>query len=193
MHPLSRLCLAGETTSVSPDAIESPLIDSNCWRISDSVSPKTCFQSRMLLQVEPLGLFGPRAGAVSLEHGVLRSKQLTERFLFWRLQLAKEPTNSIGFHWIIRRYGDSFDVIAFGAVEPLEFKSCRPRRGARKLHARAAFWAAELLNCEHWDCGWVICHCIPPCFRRVRNTLSHPLEGEYGRCWTTYCSATPGR
>ena len=33
----------------------------------------------MLLQVEPLGLFGPRAGAVSLEHGVLRSKQLTER------------------------------------------------------------------------------------------------------------------
>src|SRR5258705_5535094 len=73
MHPLSRLCLAGETTSVSPDAIESPLIDSNCWRISDSVSPKTCFQSRRLLQVEPLGLFGPRAGAISLEHGVLRS------------------------------------------------------------------------------------------------------------------------
>src|SRR6266852_5041389 len=30
----------------------------------------------MLLQVEPLGLFGPRAGAISLEHGVLRSKQL---------------------------------------------------------------------------------------------------------------------
>src|SRR6266478_2006375 len=64
-------------------------------------------------------------------------------------------------------------LIAFGAVEPLEFKSCRPRRGARKLHARAAFWAAELLNCEHWDCGWVICHCIPPCFRRERNTLCH--------------------
>src|SRR5258707_15606609 len=127
----------------------------------------------MLLQVEPLGLFGPCAGAVSLEHGVLRSKQLTGRFLFWRLWLAKEPTNSIGFHWIIRRYGDSFDVIAFGAVEPLEFESCRPRRGARKLHARAAFWTAELLNCEHWDCGWVICHCIPPCFRRERNTLSH--------------------
>src|SRR6266404_1199045 len=86
---------------------------------------------------------------------------------------TSEPTNSIGFHWIIRRYGDLFDVIAFGAVEPLEFKSCRPQRGARKLHARAAFWAAELLNCEQRDCGWVICHCIPPCFRRERNTLSH--------------------
>src|SRR5258708_19117067 len=135
----------------------------------------------MLLQVEPLGLFGPCAGAVSLEHGVLRSKQLTERFLFWRLQLAKEPTNSIGFHWIIRRYGDLIDVIAFGAVEPLEFKSCRPRRGARKLHARAASWAAELLNCEHWDCGWVICHCIPPCFRRERHTLRHRGETEQGR------------
>src|SRR5258707_916689 len=84
-----------------------------------------------------------------------------------------EQIVSIGFHWIIRRYDDLFDVIAFGAVEPLEFKSCRPRRGTRKLHARAAFWAAELLNCEHWDCGWVICHCIPPCFRRERNTLSH--------------------
>src|SRR5260370_28540703 len=78
------------------------------------------------------------------------------------MEFAHEPTNSTGIHRIIRRYGDLFDVIAFGAVEPLEFKSCRPRRAARKLHVRAAFWAAELLNCEHWDCGWVICHCIPP-------------------------------
>src|ERR1700688_1586326 len=107
----------------------------------------------MLLQVEPLGLFGPRAGAVSLEHGVLRSKQITERFLFW----------------IIRRNGNLFGVIAFGAIERAKFKSCRPRRGARKLHARAAFWAAELLNCKQRDCGWIISHCIPPCFRRERN------------------------
>src|SRR4029077_1421333 len=47
-------------------------------------------------------------------------------FYFWRLWFADEPTNSIGFHWIIRRYGDLFDVIALGAVEPLDFKSRRP-------------------------------------------------------------------
>src|SRR5260370_15662267 len=99
------------------------------------------------------------------------------------MEFAHEPTNSTGIHRIIRRYGDLFDVIAFGAVEPLEFKSCRPRRGARKLHARAAFWAAELLNCEHWDCGWVICHCIPPCFRRERNHSRSPVEAEEGRGW----------
>jgi hypothetical protein len=45
-----------------------------------------------------------------------------------------------------------FDVIAFGAVERVKFKSCRPRRDARKHHARSAFRAAELLlNCEQLD------------------------------------------
>jgi hypothetical protein len=73
-----------------------------------------------------------------------------------------------------------FGVIAFGAVERAKFKSCRPRRGARKLHARTAFWAAELLNCKQWDCGWVICHCIPPCLRRLyfggcSSLLSQPV------------------
>ena len=95
----------------------------------------------------------------------------TEAALPPRMYFAGEPTNSIGFHWIIRWNGNLFGVIAFGAVERAKFKSCRPRRGAHKLHAGAAFWAAELLNCKQWDCGWVICHCIPPCLRRER-TLS---------------------
>jgi hypothetical protein len=30
-----------------------------------------------------------------------------------------------------------------------------------------------LLNCEQWDCGWVIGHGIPPWIRRERKTLSH--------------------
>jgi hypothetical protein len=42
-------------------------------------------------------------------------------------------------------------------------------RSARKPHVRSAFSAAELLNCGQRDCGWVICHCIPPCLRRERN------------------------
>src|SRR5258707_3433996 len=91
-----------------------------------------------------------------------------------------QPTASDFIGSIIRRYGDLFDVIAFGAVESLEFKSCRrPRRGARKLHTRAAFWAAELLNCKQWDCGWVICHCIPPLQAGAQHSQS-PGEAERG-------------
>src|SRR4029453_12704519 len=49
----------------------------------------------MLAQGEPLGLFGPRAGAISLEHGVLQSKQLTERFLF----VARPSTSPLPFRF----------------------------------------------------------------------------------------------
>src|SRR5450432_2489510 len=68
---------------------------------------------------------------------------------------------------------DFIDVIAFGAFERAKFKSRRPRRDPRKPHARSALRAAELLNCEQWDCGWVIGHGIPPWIRRERKTLSH--------------------
>src|SRR5258705_9538097 len=107
------------------------------------------------------------------------------------MQFASEPTNSIGFHRIIRRNGNLFGVSTFGAVERAKLKSCGPRRGARKLHACAAFWAAELLNCEQWDCGWVICHCIPPCFRRERNALSHRLKPKGGGGWVSRFPLSP--
>ena len=100
-------------------------------------------------------------GSVGRRHG-----------LFRRLQFAGEPADGPGFHRI-RRYCDLFEVIAFGAFERAKFKSCGPRRDPRKPHARSAFRAAELLNCEQWDCGWVIGHCIPPWIRRERKTLSH--------------------
>ena len=80
--------------------------------------------------------------------------------LFRRLQFAGEPANSPGFHRI-RRDGDLFEVIAFGAFERAKFKSRGPRRDPREPHARSAFRAVELLNREQWDCGWVIGHCIP--------------------------------
>jgi hypothetical protein len=89
-----------------------------------------------------------------------------------RMQFASEPTDSIGIHRI-RRYGDLFHVIAFGAVERTKVKSTGPRQDARKPHARSAFGAAELLNCKKGDYGWVIGHCIPPIIRRERKTLSH--------------------
>jgi hypothetical protein len=92
--------------------------------------------------------------------------------LFRRLQFAGEPANSPGFHRI-RRDGDLFEVIAFGAFERAKFKSRGPRRDPREPHARSAFRAVELLNCEQWDCGWVIGHGIPPWIRRERKTLSH--------------------
>ena len=85
--------------------------------------------------------------------------RFTQAALPRRTQFTSEPAYSVGFHRIIQRNGDLFDPIAIGAVERAKFKSCRPRRDARKLHARSAFWTAELLNGEQWDCGWVICHC----------------------------------
>ena len=45
---------------------------------------------------------------------------------------------------------------------------------------RAAFWAAKLLNCEKWDCSWVILSLHSPCFGRERNTLSHRGRCRYG-------------
>ena len=80
-----------------------------------------------------------------------------------------------------------FDLIAIGAVERAKFKSCRPRRDARKLHARSAFWAAELLNGEQWDCGWVICHA----FHLASGgsaTLSVTDESRYGAVISAPCA-----
>ena len=86
--------------------------------------------------------------------------------------VVRQRTNISRLHWI-GRYYDFFDVIAFGAVEPAKFESFRPRRDARKDHARSAFRAAEPLNCEQGDCGSVIGHCITPLGQAERKTLSH--------------------
>jgi hypothetical protein len=51
-------------------------------------------------------------------------------------------------------------VIAFEAIERALFESCGTRRDLRKHHPRLAFRTAEALNCEQWDCGWVIGHRI---------------------------------
>src|SRR6476660_4018071 len=146
--------------------------------LTGSIKPasnRACF-SRSSLSASSAPALGPFLWNMASSN---QNSSLSDFSFLW-LYLAKEPTNSIGFHWIIRRCGDLFDVIAFGAVEPPKFKSCRPRRGARKFHARAAFWAAKLLNCEHWDCGWVICHCIPPCKAGAQHSQS-PVEAEEGR------------
>jgi hypothetical protein len=95
------------------------------------------------------------------------------------MQFANEPANSLGFHWI-GRYDDSFDVTAFGAVERAKFVSSRPRRDARKHHARLAFRAAESLNCEQRDCGWVIGHCIPPSGQAGAQNSQSPVDAEEG-------------
>jgi hypothetical protein len=100
--------------------------------------------------------------------------------LCWRMQFANEPANSFGFHWI-RRYDDLFEVIAFGAVERAKFVSGRPRRDARKHHARLAFRAAESLNCEQRDCGWVMGHCIPPLGQAGAQNSQSPVDAEEGR------------
>jgi hypothetical protein len=73
-----------------------------------------------------------------------------------------------------------FDVIAFGAVEPAKFESRRPLRDARKDHARLAFRAAEPLNCEQRDCGWVIGHCIPPLGQAGAQNSQSPVDAEEG-------------
>ena len=71
-------------------------------------------------------------------------------------------------------------MIAFGAVEPAKFESCRPRRDARKDHARSAFRAAESRNCEQRDCGWVIGHCIPPLGQAGAQNSQSPVDTEAG-------------
>jgi len=56
---------------------------------------------------------------------------------------------------------------------------------ARKLHARSASRAAKLLNCEQWDCGWVIGHCIP---LGSDGSAKLSVTGRYrrGRWWDQY-------
>jgi hypothetical protein len=71
-------------------------------------------------------------------------------------------------------------MIAFGAVERAKFESCRPRRDAGKPHASLAFGAAESLNCEQWDCGWVIGHCIPPLGQAGAQNSQSPVDAEEG-------------
>ena len=94
-----------------------------------------------------------------------------EHQLGWRLHFANEPADISGFRRI-RRDRNFFDVIAFGAVEGAQFKSCGARQDMRERQAGSAFRAAELFNCEQWDCGQVIGHCIPPLYaRRERETL----------------------
>jgi hypothetical protein len=68
-------------------------------------------------------------------------------------------------------------MIAFGAVERAKFESDRPRQDARKRHAGSALRAVEVLNCEQWDCGWVIGHCIPLGSAGAQNSQS-PVEAE---------------
>jgi hypothetical protein len=43
-----------------------------------------------------------------------------------------------------------------------------------------AFWAAEFLNCEQWDCGWVIGHCIPPLGQAGAQHSLSPVDAEVG-------------
>ena len=96
-----------------------------------------------------------------------------------RLWFVREPADSSGFHWI-QRDDDFLDVTAFGAVERAKLESRRPRRDARKHHSRSAFRAAESLNSEQWDCGWVIGHGIPPLDRAGPPNSQSP-GGDDGR------------
>jgi hypothetical protein len=105
-------------------------------------------------------------GIVERRHGLGR-----------RPQFANEPANISRLHGI-RRYRDLFDMIAFRTVERADFKSCRPRRNACKHHARSAFRAAELLNCEQWDCGQVVGHAFHPWVRRERKNSQSPVDAE---------------
>jgi hypothetical protein len=74
-----------------------------------------------------------------------------------------------------------FDVIAFGAVERAKFESCRPRRDVSQPHANLALWAAESLNCEQRDCGWVVGHCIPPLGQAGAQNSQSPVDAKVGR------------
>jgi hypothetical protein len=104
----------------------------------------------------------------------------TATCLRWRLQFTLQPANIAGLHRV-RRYNDFFDTVAFGAVERAKFESCRPRRDVGKPHANLAFWAAESLNCEQWDCGWVIGHCIPPLGQTGAQNSQSPVDAKVGR------------
>ena len=104
----------------------------------------------------------------------------TATCLRWRLQFTRQPTNIARLHRV-RRYNDFFDVIAFGAVERAKFESFRPRCDVGKLHANLALWAAESLNCEQWDCGWIIGHCIPPSGQAGAQNSQSPVDAKVGR------------
>jgi hypothetical protein len=112
--------------------------------------------------------------------------------LRWRSQFANEPANISRLHWI-RRYSDFFDMIAFGAIERAKFESCRPRRDARKQHARSAFRAAETLNCEQWNCGQMIAHCIPPLGQAGAQNSQSPVGAEKGGDGTSMLFRVPRR
>jgi hypothetical protein len=100
--------------------------------------------------------------------------------LRWRLQFANEPANISRLHWI-RCYGDLFDVIAFRAAERAKFKSCRSWRDARKHHPHLTDRAAESLDCEQWNCGWKIGHCVPPLSQAGAQHSQSPGDAEVGR------------
>lgn len=104
----------------------------------------------------------------------------TATCLRWRLQFTQQPANISGLHRV-RRYHDFFDMIAFGTVERAKFESCGPRRDVGKPHANLAFWAAESLYCEQWDCGWVIGHCIPPLGQAGARHSQSPVDAKVGR------------
>jgi hypothetical protein len=63
-------------------------------------------------------------------------------------------------------------VIAPGAIERAKFKSCGPRRDARKRHARLALWAAKSLNGKQRDDGWIIGHGPTSDQARAQNSQS---------------------
>ena len=81
-------------------------------------------------------------------------------------------------------------MVAFGAVERAKFESRRPRRDVGKPHANLAFWAAESLNCEQWDC-WVIGHCIPPLGQAGAQNSQSPVDADEGGDGTNMISRVP--
>jgi hypothetical protein len=115
----------------------------------------------------------------------------TATCLRWRLQFTHQPANISGLHRV-RRYNDFFDMIAIGAVERAKFESFRPRCDFGKLHANLALWAAESLNCEQWDCGWIIGHCIPPLGQAGAQNSQSPVDAKVGRRWNQRALPTSG-
>jgi hypothetical protein len=112
--------------------------------------------------------------------------------LAWGLQVANEPADIAGLHWI-GGYRDFLDVIAFGAVERPKFKSCRSRRDARQRHAHSAIRAAECLDREQRDCGEIIGHDLDPrsggsarlsVTGRCRNEARPRCSSGLRHCWS---------
>src|SRR5260221_1727231 len=133
---------------------------------------------------QPVAIASPKANnrAMIRIRGLLKPGTVwrTATCLCWRLQFTYQPANVAGLHRV-QRHNDFFDVIAFGAVERAKFESCRPRRDMSQPHANLALWAAESLNCEQWDCGWVIGHCIPPLGQAGAQNSQSPVDAQVGR------------